>query len=109
MHPFWAYREYFGFCLKNDHSAWDITLSGRVLLAPMSGVTDFAFRKAVAKASRVSVVSEMVASEELVKARADVVRRAEGFGLSPLFFNWQVAIRTGCARARGWLVLPVLT
>ena len=70
----------------------DITLSGRVLLAPMSGVTDFAFRKAVAKASRVSVVSEMVASEELVKARADVVRRAEGFGLSPLFFNWRVAI-----------------
>ena len=42
----------------------DITLSGRVLLAPMSGVTDFAFRKAVAKASRVSVVSEMVASED---------------------------------------------
>lgn len=65
----------------------DITLSGRVLLAPMSGVTDFAFRKAVAKASRVSVVSEMVASEELVKARADVVRRAEGFGLSPFILQ----------------------
>ena len=65
----------------------DITLSGRVLLAPMSGVTDYAFRKAVAKASRVSVVSEMVASEELVKSRADVVRRAEGFGLSPFILQ----------------------
>ena len=40
-----------------------------------------------------------------MKARADVVRRAEGLGYLPLFFNWQVAIRTGCARARGWLVL----
>ncbi len=65
----------------------DITLSGCVLLAPMSGVTDFAFRKAVAKASRVSVVSEMVASEELVKARADAVRRAEGLGLSPFIIQ----------------------
>ena len=65
----------------------DITLSGHVLLAPMSGVTDYAFRKAVAKASRVSVVSEMVASEELVKSRADVVRRAEGFGLSPFILQ----------------------
>ncbi|NBR50709.1 MAG: tRNA dihydrouridine synthase DusB [Alphaproteobacteria bacterium] len=65
----------------------DITLSGRVLLAPMSGVTDYAFRKAVAKASRVSVVSEMVASEDLVKSRADVVRRAEGFGLSPFILQ----------------------
>jgi nifR3 family TIM-barrel protein len=53
----------------------------------MSGVTDFAFRKAVAKASRVSVVSEMVASEDLVRARADVVRRAEGAGLSPFILQ----------------------
>jgi len=53
----------------------------------MSGVTDFAFRKAVAKVSRVSVVSEMVASEELVRARADVVRRAEGAGLSPFILQ----------------------
>ena len=82
----------------------DITLSGRVLLAPMSGVTDFAFRKAVAKSSRVSVVSEMVASEELVKARALTWCVAlRGLGYLPLFFNWQVAIRTGCARARAGL------
>ena len=65
----------------------DMALVGRVLLAPMSGVTDLAFRKAVAKASRVSVVSEMVACEELVKARPDVVRRAEGAGLAPFILQ----------------------
>lgn len=65
----------------------DISLSGRVLLAPMSGVTDFAFRKAVAKVSNISVVSEMVASEELINARADVLLRAEGAGLSPFIMQ----------------------
>ena len=65
----------------------DMTPIGRVLLAPMSGVTDLAFRKAVARASRVSVVSEMVACEELVKARPDVVRRAEGAGLAPFILQ----------------------
>ena len=65
----------------------DMTLSSNVLLAPMSGVTDFAFRKAVAQAGNVQVVSEMVASEELVKARPDVVLRAEGAGLSPFILQ----------------------
>ena len=65
----------------------DMALNGRVLLAPMSGVTDLAFRKAVAKASSVSVVSEMVACEELVKARPDVLRRAEGAGLAPFILQ----------------------
>ncbi|MCH1486723.1 MAG: tRNA dihydrouridine synthase DusB [Alphaproteobacteria bacterium] len=65
----------------------DMALVGRVLLAPMSGVTDLAFRKAVAKASGVSVVSEMVACEELVKARSDVLRRAEGAGLAPFILQ----------------------
>jgi nifR3 family TIM-barrel protein len=53
----------------------------------MSGATDLAFRKAVAKASGVSIVSEMVACEELVKARPDVLRRAEGAGLAPFILQ----------------------
>jgi nifR3 family TIM-barrel protein len=65
----------------------DMALVGRVLLAPMSGATDLAFRKAVAKASGVSIVSEMVACEELVKARPDVLRRAEGAGLAPFILQ----------------------
>ena len=50
----------------------------RVFLAPMSGVTDEPFR-AVAHAHGAGlVVTEMVASEELVHARPDMVRRAMG-------------------------------
>jgi tRNA-dihydrouridine synthase B len=50
----------------------------RVFLAPLSGVTDEPFR-AVAHAHGAGlVVSEMVASEELVRARPDMVRRARG-------------------------------
>lgn len=58
-------------------------LPGQVLLAPMSGVTDLAFRRAVARSSGIAVVSEMVAGEELVGERPDVVRRAQGVGLDP--------------------------
>jgi len=61
------------------------TLSSKVFLAPMSGVTDLPYRMAVAKCSSAVLVSEMVASEELARARPDVVRRAAGCGkLKPL-------------------------
>ncbi|MGB0341973.1 MAG: tRNA dihydrouridine synthase DusB [Parvibaculales bacterium] len=62
-------------------------LPGQVLLAPMSGVTDAAFRRCVARCSGVAVVSEMVAGEELVGERPDVVRRAEGTGLDPFILQ----------------------
>ena len=51
-----------------------------LFLAPMSGVTDLAFRRSVAQVSGVYVVSEMVASEELARQRHDVVVRAQGKG-----------------------------
>ena len=61
-----------------------IETRNRVFLAPMSGVTDEPFR-AVAHAHGAGlVVSEMVASEELVNARPDMLRRALGAeSLSP--------------------------
>ena len=59
------------------------TASNRVLLAPMSGVTDLPFRRLAHRLGAGLVVSEMVASEELVRQRADVMRRAEGRELSP--------------------------
>ncbi|MEQ9144724.1 MAG: tRNA dihydrouridine synthase DusB [Parvibaculaceae bacterium] len=63
----------------------DIALPSRVMLAPMSGVTDLPYRLAVAKSAPALVVSEMVASEELARARPDVMRRAAGKGrLDPL-------------------------
>lgn len=55
-----------------------IELKNNVLLAPMSGVSDLPFRRVAARAGAGLVVSEMVAGEELARARPDMVRRAEG-------------------------------
>lgn len=53
-------------------------LRNPVFLAPMSGVTDAAFRKIAHAHGAGLVVSEMVASEELARERKDMVRRAFG-------------------------------
>jgi len=55
-----------------------VTLRNRVVAAPMSGVSDLAFRRAAFRAGAGMVVSEMVACETLAERRPDVVRRAEG-------------------------------
>ena len=59
-----------------------IELANNVAVAPMSGVSDLPFRIAAARGWAANggagmVVSEMVASEELARARPDMVRRAE--------------------------------
>jgi nifR3 family TIM-barrel protein len=54
----------------------DVTIAGRVLTAPMSGVSDLPFRRAASKLGAPYVVTEMVACETLARGRADVVRRA---------------------------------
>jgi tRNA-dihydrouridine synthase B len=65
-------------------SIGNITLKNNVLLAPMSGITDAAFRKVAYAHGAGMVVSEMVASEELARQRPDMVRRTfGGEGLSP--------------------------
>jgi nifR3 family TIM-barrel protein len=53
------------------------------LLAPMSGVTDLPFRRLAHRLGAGLVVSEMVASEDLVRQRAPVLRRASGDDLKP--------------------------
>ena len=55
-----------------------IRTRNNVFLAPMSGVTDEAFRSMANDCGAGLVVSEMVASEELVRERPDMVRRARG-------------------------------
>ncbi len=55
----------------------------QVFLAPMSGVTDFSFRSAAHALGAALVVSEMVASAELVRARRAELRKAVGQGLRP--------------------------
>ena len=58
-------------------------LPNRVILAPMSGVSDLPFRRLAQRFGAGLVVSEMVASRELVTARPDVVRKARGEGIAP--------------------------
>ncbi|SEW18159.1 putative TIM-barrel protein, nifR3 family [Aliiroseovarius sediminilitoris] len=59
----------------------DLTLDPPVLLAPMAGITDLPFRNLVASFGAGLVVSEMVASQEMVQAKPGVRERAElGFG-----------------------------
>ncbi len=59
-----------------------ITLANRVVLAPMSGVTDAPFRRLVARLGAGLVVSEMTASEKLVSGRRDARLRVEGQGVA---------------------------
>ncbi len=81
-------------------SIGDQILANGVALAPMSGVSDLPFRRAAARLGAGLVVSEMVASEELARARPDVVRRAEGDdALSP--FVIQLAGRDAKWMAEG--------
>jgi nifR3 family TIM-barrel protein len=58
-------------------SVGEIKLRNRVLLAPMSGVSDRPFREIADECQAGLVVTEMVASRELVEERGDMVRRAE--------------------------------
>lgn len=54
-----------------------ITLSPPVALAPLAGITDLPFRQLVASFGAGWVVSEMVASQEMVQAKPGVRERAE--------------------------------
>lgn len=54
----------------------DVAIKGRVLLAPMTGVSDLPFRRAASKAGAAYVATEMVACDAFARGRPDVVRRA---------------------------------
>ncbi|MEN8831612.1 MAG: tRNA dihydrouridine synthase DusB [Pacificibacter sp.] len=60
----------------------DITLDPPIFLAPMAGITDLPFRDLVASFGAGLVVSEMVASHDMLNARAGSREKAElGFGV----------------------------
>lgn len=60
----------------------DVRIAGRVLMAPMTGITDLPFRQVASRLGAAYVATEMVASAELARGRPDVVRRAAvGAGL----------------------------
>jgi nifR3 family TIM-barrel protein len=58
-----------------------ITVPNRVILAPMSGITDLPFRRLAARLGAGLVISEMTASEELIQGRREARLRAEGQGI----------------------------
>jgi nifR3 family TIM-barrel protein len=55
-----------------------IELPNRVILAPMSGITDAPFRRLASRLGAGLVISEMTASAELVKGQREARLRAEG-------------------------------
>ena len=56
-------------------------LASRVLLAPMSGVTDVAMRRIARRFGAGMVVSEMVASDDFAQGGAEAMLRADGAGI----------------------------
>lgn len=71
-----------------------------VLLAPLAGITDLPFRRLVARFGAGLVVSEMVASEEVVRARPEARARAE-LGLQEQATSVQLAGRDPYWMAEG--------
>jgi tRNA-dihydrouridine synthase B len=61
----------------------DIQVTNRVLLAPMSGVTDAPFRRLAARLGAGLVVSEMTASDDLAQDRPISRLRCEAAGIGP--------------------------
>lgn len=60
-----------------------ITLAGRAILAPMSGITDIGMRRLASRFGASLVVSEMVASDDLACGDEEARTRAEGEGVAP--------------------------
>jgi nifR3 family TIM-barrel protein len=78
----------------------DVTVPGRVLAAPMTGVTDLPFRRLISRLGGAYVATEMVASAEFARGRPDAIRRAAvGEGL-PLMVV-QLVGRDPAAIAKG--------
>ena len=59
-----------------DFTIGGVTIPGRVLTAPMTGVSDLPFRRAASRLGAAYVATEMVACELFANGRPDVVRRA---------------------------------
>ena len=60
-----------------------VRVEAATILAPLSGVTDVAFRRIAKRLGAGLVVSEMVASDELVQGSEEAQLRSEGAGIEP--------------------------
>lgn len=68
---------------QNPLMIGDIPIASRVFLAPMSGITDRPFRRLAESLGAGLVVSEMTASDDLVRGRPMSVLRCEATGGGP--------------------------
>lgn len=62
--------------MTNGFAIGDVWIGGRVLVAPMTGISDLPFRRMAAKLGASYTATEMVACDMLAQGRPDVVRRA---------------------------------
>ena len=62
--------------MGNTLTIGDVTIPGRVLTAPMTGVSDLPFRRIASRYGAPYVATEMVACDSFARGRPDVVRRA---------------------------------
>lgn len=62
--------------MANSLKIGNVTIPGRVLIAPMTGVSDLPFRRAASRCGASYVATEMVACDSFARGRPDVVRRA---------------------------------
>ena len=67
-------------CPDPSFDVGNVRVPNRVILAPMSGITDAPFRRLVEKLGAGLVVSEMTASDSLVEGCRNARLRAEGHG-----------------------------
>ncbi len=69
--------------LQSPFAIGGVEVRNRVILAPMSGVTDLPFRRLAWRFGAGLVVTEMIASRELVRGTAQSHVRMAGAGFSP--------------------------
>jgi nifR3 family TIM-barrel protein len=62
--------------VKDAFTIGGVAIGGRVLLAPMTGVSDLPYRRAASRQGAAYVATEMVACDAFARGRPDVVRRA---------------------------------
>jgi len=67
--------------LSGPFKIGSVSLPNRVILAPMSGITDTPFRRLAERLGAGMVVSEMTASAGLVRGEREAKVRSDGFGI----------------------------
>src|SRR6516162_1140351 len=60
-----------------------LALDGRIFLAPMSGITDVVMRRIARRLGAACVISEMIASPELMRGSEEARLKVEGRGVAP--------------------------